>query len=100
MSEIIISKEEIKKLSILSNLEVSNSQEGKLADMLSDTLSYVKTLDELNTVETRETFQVTGLSNIFQEDKQEKSSLSKEKALQNAREVVDGLICTKAVFDR
>jgi aspartyl-tRNA(Asn)/glutamyl-tRNA(Gln) amidotransferase subunit C len=93
-----ISKDDIKKLSDLADLDVSG-QEGKLADALSETLDYVKTLEELDTENVEETFQVTGLTNVFR-DEGSADPLTKEQALSNAREQDSGLFSTKAVFNR
>lgn len=98
MAEKIISKEEIKKLAELADLDVFG-QVDKLSDALSDTLDYVKTLQELDTSNTEETFQVTGLTNVFQDDS-EGDYLSKEDVLSNAHEEINGLFSTKAVFNR
>ena len=98
MAEKIISKEEIKKLAELADLDVFG-QVDKLSDALSDTLDYVKTLQELDTSNTEGTFQVTGLTNIFQDDS-EGDYLSKEDVLSNAHEEINGLFSTKAVFNR
>ena len=98
MSEKTISKEEIKKLSILAELEVSGELED-LSEALSETLDYVKVLNELDTSGVEETFQITGLTNVFQSD-DGGDSLSKEEALFNAHKKVNGLFSTKAVFKR
>jgi aspartyl-tRNA(Asn)/glutamyl-tRNA(Gln) amidotransferase subunit C len=93
-----ISKEDIKKLSDLADLDVSG-QEGKLSEILSETLDYVKTLEELDTENVEETFQVTGLTNVFR-DEGSGDLLTKGQALSNARETDSGLFSTKAVFNR
>lgn len=98
MTENFISKEEVKKLADLAKLDVSG-EVSELSEMLSDTLSYISTLNELDTEKTEETFQVTGLSNVFQ-SKKLNNTLTKEEALSNAKEVVNGLFSTEAVFDR
>ena len=98
MSKNTISKEETKKLAKLANLDISG-QTDKLAEILSDTLDYVKTLEELDTSNVDETFQVTGLTNVFQGE-EKSDSLTKEEALSNAYEEINGLFSTKAVFDR
>jgi len=100
MAEKIISKEDIKKLALLSNLDVSGGSVDKLSNLLSDTLNYVKTLEELDTSKTEETFQVTGLTNVFQKENEKSEALTKEKALANAKETLNGLFSTKAVFER
>ena len=93
-----ISKEDIKRLSDLADLDVSG-QEGKLSEILSETLDYVKTLEELDTENIEETFQVTGLTNVFRDEGSD-DPLTKEQALSNARETDSGLFSTKAVFNR
>ena len=93
-----ISKEDIKRLSDLADLDVSG-QEGKLSEVLSETLDYVKTLEELDTENIEETFQVTGLTNVFRDEGSD-DPLTKEQALSNARETDSGLFSTKAVFNR
>jgi aspartyl/glutamyl-tRNA(Asn/Gln) amidotransferase C subunit len=99
MTENIISKEEVKKIAELSNLDVSG-QEEKLSKMLSETLGYIKNLNELDTTNTPVTYQVTGLTNVFQKDEDKPQTLIKEEAFSNAHEERDGLFATKAVFDR
>jgi aspartyl/glutamyl-tRNA(Asn/Gln) amidotransferase C subunit len=94
----ILSKEDIKNIASLANLDVSGDVD-KLSIMLSDTLDYIKTLQEVDTSNTEETSQVTGLTNVFQDDSPG-DSLKKEEALSNAHEEVNGLFSVKAVFDR
>ena len=98
MPEKIISKDNVKNIAELAGLDISGQAE-KLSDILSDTLNYVKTLEELDTSSVDETFQVTGLTNVFQGD-EESDSLTKDEALSNAHEEISGLFSTKAVFDR
>ncbi|NMB91848.1 Asp-tRNA(Asn)/Glu-tRNA(Gln) amidotransferase subunit GatC [candidate division WWE3 bacterium] len=99
MAENIISKDEVEKIAELSNLDV-NGQEDKLSKMLSETVKYVENLNELNTSNTPITYQVTGLTNVFQNAEGKSQTLTKKEALSNAKEEKDGLFSTKAVFDR
>jgi aspartyl/glutamyl-tRNA(Asn/Gln) amidotransferase C subunit len=94
-----ITKEEVKKVAELAQLDVSGDEE-KFADLLSDTLEYIKVLSELDTENVEETYQVTGLKNVFKVGKENYATVTKEEALSNAHEVVDGLVVTKAVFNR
>lgn len=98
MTDKKISAEEVKRMAVLSNLDVSG-QEEKLVLLFSDTLKYLEVLDELDTSKVPETNQVTGLTNVFQDEKNSKTITSKE-ALSNAKEQSNGLFATKAVFDR
>ena len=94
-----ITKETVHHIAELSNLDVKGEEE-KFASLLSDTLDYIKVLDELDTTNTKETFQVTGLTNVFQKDNENKATLSREDALSNAKRVVSNLVENDPVFNR
>jgi aspartyl-tRNA(Asn)/glutamyl-tRNA(Gln) amidotransferase subunit C len=98
MGKNIISKEEVKKIAELSNLDVSGEEE-RFSELLSDTISYVDILNEVDTSNIPETYQVTGLTNIFQKGSENKTTLSKEEALSNVKPE-KGLFVTDPVFDR
>ena len=98
MSDKYISKEEVKKIADLANLDISGEVD-RLASLLSNTLGYIQTLKELDTTNVEETFQVTGLTSVFQDDT-EADSLTKEEALSNASDRYKGLFSTKPVFKR
>lgn len=98
MSEKYISKEEVKKIADLANLDISGETD-KLANLLSDTIGYIQTLKELDTSNVEETFQVTGLIGVFQDDS-DSDSLTKEEALSNSSNNYNGLFSTKPVFKR
>jgi len=98
MSDKYISKEEVKKIADLANLDISGEVD-RLSSLLSDTLGYIQTLKELDTTNVEETFQVTGLTSVFQDDS-EVDSLTKEEALSNASDSFKGLFSTKPVFKR
>ena len=95
-----VSKVEVEKLAKLSNLTLTPAEVGKFAELFTDTLKYMDVLNELDTSNTPETYQVTGLTNVFQKDGEKNATLSQEQALSNANEAKDGLFVTKAVFDR
>lgn len=84
----------------LGNLDLSDNELEKLTDMFSDTLDYIKVLEELDTSEVSATFQVTGLKNIYQEADLNRELLSQSEALENAPKVKEGKFSTDAVFDR
>ena len=94
-----ITKEQVEKVSVLSKLELSGEEE-KFAGLFTDTLEKIEVLNELNTDNVVETFQVTGLTNVFQKDNENKASLTKQEAVSNGKEVSNGLFVTKGVFDR
>lgn len=93
-----ISIEQVKKIAGMCKIDIAGDEE-RFSKLLSDTLDYIKILDELDTSKVGETFQVTGLTNVFQDGSQ-KATLPREEALKNAKEIVNSLIATKGVFDR
>ncbi|HBY10117.1 hypothetical protein A2473_02065 [candidate division WWE3 bacterium RIFOXYC2_FULL_42_13] len=93
-----ITIEEVKKIAQMSKLNIEGDEE-KFSQLLSQTLDYIKILDELDTSKVNETFQVTGLTNVYQDGSQ-KVTLSREDALKNVKEVIRNLVATKGVFDR
>ena len=92
-----ISIEEVNKIAKLSKLDLGDQVE-KFSELLSDTLNYIQVLGELDTENVPETYQVTGLSNVYQ--KSQNKSLDKEDSLKNASHRVKDLFGTWAVFDR
>lgn len=100
MSKPKVTKEDVKKIAELSNLEISDAEINKFAELYTDTLGYMDELNELDTSETKETYNVTGLTNVFQKEEETKTTLSQAEALRNAPEEKDNLFVTKAVFDR
>ena len=94
-----VTKEDVKRIALLCRLKVTEEEISLFSKLFTETLKYMDMLNELDTTGVAETYQVTGLTNIFQKSDQ-KTTLSKEEALSNAGEVVDGYFATKAVFER
>lgn len=92
-----ISVEEVNKIAKLSKLDIG-SQAEKFSELLSDTLNYIQVLEALNTDNVSETYQVTGLCNVYQTN--QSVTLDKEESLKNASHRVKDLFGTSAVFDR
>jgi len=99
MSKKILSTE-VAHIAQLTKLNLSENEHEKLSQMLSETLEYVAVLDELDTTSVNETFQVTGLKNVYREPNFPVNGLTQEEALQNAPITKDSKIGTKAVFGR
>jgi len=95
-----ISVDDVNHLSKLINTPLKDNEISKISEMLTDTLEYMDTLNELDTKNVHETFQVTGLTNVFQKDDEKSTTLSKKESLSNASDEIDGLFGTKAVFER
>ena len=80
-----ITEDEVKHIAKLVKLDVTG-QEAELAEMFSKTLDYIKVLDELDTSNVKETYQVNGLTNVFQKKDSPKNTLTQTEVLQNAKE--------------
>lgn len=100
MANSTITKEQVLHIAKLANLTLSDEEVEKLSGMLSDTVSYIDVLNELNTGSVDETYQVTGKTNVFQNDSDSENTLSKEEALANAHERIKDYFAAKAVFER
>ena len=99
MTEQPITQETVKKIAKLCKLDVTGIEE-KLAVMFNDTLKSIEVLNELDLAALPETYQVTGLTNVFQKDGEPSDTLPKEKALSNANVKLNDLFVTEGVFDR
>lgn len=95
-----VTKEEVKKIAQLADLTLTDEEVDALSSMFTDTLKYMDELNELDTEDVPETYHVTGLTNVFQEEEDPSATLSQAEALRNADEARDNLFVTKAVFDR
>lgn len=82
----------------LANLPLKSEEEKKFEKQLSDILSYVEKLKEVDTKNVEATSQVTGLENITRED-EATASLSQEEALSNSESSHNGLFKVKAILD-
>ena len=83
---------------ITISILISSSRKQDL--LFSDTLNHMAVLDELDTKNVPETYQVTGLTNVYQTNNDQNATLSQHDALANAVAVENGKIAIKAVFDR
>ena len=100
MAKTLITKEQVVKIAELCKLQLSEAEVEKFSRLFSETLQVIDVLNELDTSKVPETYQVNGLTNVFQKDDENVATLTKEEVLKNAKRVEKGLIATEAVFDR
>lgn len=84
-----ISQDEIKKIAFLSRLEVKENNMANIEKELSDILTYVAELNELDLDGVEPMAHAVPLHNVFRED-EEKPSLAHDLALSNAPEAENG----------
>jgi len=82
----------------LANLHIEKDEEDKFESQLSDILTYIERLNELNTTGIEETSQVTGLENVMDEDKT-LPSLTQQEALSQANTKHDVFFAVKGVLE-
>ncbi len=96
MSE--ITAREVESLAKLARVGLTEEERASLAAQMSEIIDYVAELDQVDVSKVEPTSQVTGLYNIYREDKVVDSLITREDLLSNAPEVEGGAIKVKAVL--
>jgi len=84
-----ITRREVEHVAKLARLELSEEEKEKLTDQLSNILTYVEKLNELDTTGVAPTSHVLDMSNVMRDDTPG-VSLPQERALSNAPESAAG----------
>lgn len=88
----------VNRIAKLANLPLTPEEEKKFEKQLSETLSYVDKLNQVNSKNIKTTSQVTGLENVTRHD-EAAPSLTQEEALSNTKSKHNGLFKVKAILD-
>lgn len=88
----------MKHVAKLANLVLSNEEVKKFQKQLSEILDYVAILKRVDTFGVEPTSQVTGLENVFREDKPN-GCLSQKEALSGTKNQQKGMFKTKAILE-
>jgi|SRR3989344_1593199 len=92
-------KVDVKHLAKLAQMEVTEKEEKTLEKGFEQTLKVIDQLNELDTSQVKPTSQVTGLTNVWREDKVDKSRmLTQKQALSNAKKTHKGYFVVPAVI--
>lgn len=91
--------DQIEHIAKLSKLELSEEEKELYAGQLSSVLDYVGELSEIDTENVEPTANVTGLSNVWRDDKIEKSDINHDDIAKNAPEFKDGNFVVPGVFE-
>ena len=81
-----ITTTDVRHLAQLSNLQLSDEEVESLRGDLQNILGYVEQLSELDTNGVEPTYQVTGLENVWSDDKVEEHTVGREQLLALAPE--------------
>ena len=94
-------KVDVKHLAKLAQMEVTEEEEKTLEKGFDQTLKVIDQLSELDTSKVKPTSQVTGLTNVWREDKVDKGRmLTKKQALSNAKKTYKGYFVVPAIFHK
>lgn len=92
-------KIDVSHIAKLANLPLTSEEKNKFETQLSETLDYVKQLEEIDTKDIEPTSQVTGLENVTREDVVT-PSLSQEEALKNSKSTYNGFFKVPAIMEK
>ena len=84
-----VSAEEVKKIALLSRLEIKEDRVEAVQQQLSDILSYMELIEQADISEVEPTADAVSMSNVMRDDAPQES-LPNEDALQNAPEAEGG----------
>lgn len=84
-----ISRDDVLHLAQLSKLELEEAEIDSLRADIGNILNYVEQLNGLDTEGVEPTYQVTGLSNVWREDKEINYGVTREELLARSPEVTD-----------
>ncbi|MEN8263968.1 MAG: Asp-tRNA(Asn)/Glu-tRNA(Gln) amidotransferase subunit GatC [Nitrospirota bacterium] len=80
---------DINHVAMLARLKLTDAEKEQFENQVGSIINYIDKLNELDTSSIEPTAHVLPISNVFRED-QMRTSLPREKALQNAPEKDDG----------
>ena len=87
-----VSSDDVRRLAQLSSLGLTDDQIEPLRQNISDILTAISELDELDTEGVEPTYQVTGLENVWRTDEVVQSQVAREQLLGLAAECKDNQI--------
>lgn len=91
--------QEVKHVATLSSLPIAAQRLKKFRSQLKKVIGYMSKIQKLNTDKVSETSQVTNLSNIYREDKVDKTRmLTQKEALSNTKKSYQGYFVVKSIF--
>jgi aspartyl-tRNA(Asn)/glutamyl-tRNA(Gln) amidotransferase subunit C len=97
-NKVKLTSEEVKHVSKLAKLELTNQEVGQFQEQLSEILDYVEILKEVLTDKVKPTSQVTSLENVLREDKSAES-LNQEQVLSGAQKKQKDLFQIKRILN-
>jgi aspartyl-tRNA(Asn)/glutamyl-tRNA(Gln) amidotransferase subunit C len=92
--------EEVKKIAKLASLDLDEAEINLFTKQLSEVIDYnVEKLSKVDTEKTEPLLNVSGLTNVYREDRPE-PGLSQKEVLQNAKDKHNGFFKVKQILDQ
>jgi aspartyl/glutamyl-tRNA(Asn/Gln) amidotransferase C subunit len=89
----------VQRLAKLSNLKLTDEEAAQYPEQLSESLEYVKNLDEIDTGNVPDNFYTTNAHNVMEEDEVDEGiMLSHEDAIKNAKATKKGYFVVKRIL--
>jgi aspartyl-tRNA(Asn)/glutamyl-tRNA(Gln) amidotransferase subunit C len=95
-----LKKADVEHVAKLAKLSLTPAEIKKFRSQLSEVISYVEQLREVDTTSTEPTSQTTGLENVYREDKIDlEDTLTPKEALSGSQKTHSNYFVTKAVLE-
>ena len=95
-----LGKKDVRHVAKLAKLKLTSDEIDKFSKQLSEIISYVEELDEVDISKIEPTSQTTGLENIIREDKRKSDDcLSQEEALSGTEKTHNGYFVVPRIFE-
>lgn len=92
-------KIDVKKVAKLSNLTLTPDEEKEFDEQLNNVVTYIETLNKIDTSNVEPTAQVTGLKNVFQEENGKFQSFTQDEAISGTEKTHNGLFVVDQLVD-
>lgn len=94
-----LNEEDVKHVAKLANLPLTSEEISRFKRQLSQVITYVEELRELDTAKVEPTSQTTGLENVYRKDEIKKEgSLSQKEALSGTEKIHNGYFQVAAIL--
>ena len=91
--------DDVMHLAKLSNLRISEEEANEYPAILTESLTYTQNLEDISTSDVPDTFFVTNITNVMEEDEiNEDLVLLQEDVLKNAQKTKDGYFVVKRIL--
>ena len=96
-----LSDSDVKHVAKLANLPLTSEEISRFKSQLSQVLSYVEKLSEVDTAKVEPTSQTTGLENVLRQDEIKiEANLTQKEALSGTEKILNGYFVVPAILER